>query len=73
MKDEQWDQQRAILAPLAGEVRQYIGAIALTVKELEAKGATVEYFFNGKPLDHGPAGNFDFEIRMSITQEPIKL
>jgi hypothetical protein len=67
--NEKWDEKRAILAPLAAEVKRHLAALESLVKELENKGCTVRYFFNNEELKHKHGMLFDFEIRMSIETE----
>jgi hypothetical protein len=69
MDNNKWDEKRAILTPLAAEVRHHLAALESLVQELEKKGCTVRYFFNDEELKHKHGMLFDFEIQMSINTE----
>ena len=56
----------------AKQVREYVAATNTVVKELIDRGVEIEYFHNGKPLPDDWKG-LDFEIRMHLPLEPIKL
>lgn len=56
----------------ANQVREYVKATNEVVKELIDRGVEVQYFHNGKELPDDWKG-LDFEIRMSLPMEPIKL
>ena len=53
-------------------VREYTKVCSETVKELLDLGVEIEYFHNGQKLPDGVFG-LDFEIRMHLPVEPIKL
>ncbi len=56
----------------ADQVRGYVKAVNEVVKELIERGVEIQYFHNGKELPDDWKG-LDFEIRMSLPMEPIKL
>lgn len=56
----------------ARQVREYVKATNEVVKELIDRGVEIEYFHNGNRLPDDWKG-LDFEIRMHLPLEPIKL